>query len=126
MFLHKGKRRRAQADFPGAEIILRQIKEKAKRKRVGLVSKGPPARGKEGVSWRLASTSLKGACSVCMSPLLCFTDHRFESCEGLNIKLIFFIIFVSLYWHNDLVVSKQRNLSAASVRDRSNQQEFGY
>ena len=46
MFLHKGKRRRAQADFPGAEIILRQIKEKAKRKRVGLVSKGPPARGK--------------------------------------------------------------------------------
>ena len=46
MFLHKGKRRRAQADFPGAEVILRQIKEKAKRKRVGLVSKGPPARGK--------------------------------------------------------------------------------
>ncbi|XP_027059935.1 aminomethyltransferase, mitochondrial-like [Pocillopora damicornis] len=39
-----GKRRRAQADFPGAEIILRQIKEKANRKRVGLVSKGPPAR----------------------------------------------------------------------------------
>lgn len=39
-----GKRRRAQADFPGAEIILRQIKEKTKRKRVGLVSKGPPAR----------------------------------------------------------------------------------
>ena len=26
-----------------------------------------------------------------MSPLLCFTDHRFESCEGLNIKLIFFL-----------------------------------
>ena len=49
-FLLQGKRRRAQADFPGAEIILRQIKEKAKRKRVGLVSKGPPARGKEGVS----------------------------------------------------------------------------
>ena len=59
MFLHKGKRRRAQADFPGAEIILRQIKEKAKRKRVGLVSKGPPARGKEGLSWRVASTILK-------------------------------------------------------------------
>lgn len=50
IFLLQGKRRRAQADFPGAEIILRQIKEKAKRKRVGLVSKGPPARGKEGVS----------------------------------------------------------------------------
>ena len=41
----EGKRRRAQADFPGAEVILRQIKEKAKRKRVGLISKGPPARG---------------------------------------------------------------------------------
>lgn len=40
-----GKRRRALADFPGADVILKQIKEKAKRKRVGLVSKGPPARG---------------------------------------------------------------------------------
>lgn len=50
IFLLQGKRRRAQADFPGAEVILGQIKEKAKRKRVGLVSKGPPARGKEGVS----------------------------------------------------------------------------
>ena len=26
-------------------MILKQIKEKAKRKRVGLISKGPPARG---------------------------------------------------------------------------------
>lgn len=39
-----GKRRRAEADFPGAEVILRQIKEKARKKRVGLLSKGPPAR----------------------------------------------------------------------------------
>ncbi|XP_078399939.1 aminomethyltransferase, mitochondrial [Cetorhinus maximus] len=39
-----GKRRRAAADFPGASIILRQIKEKTKRKRVGLVSAGPPVR----------------------------------------------------------------------------------
>ncbi len=38
------KRRRASKDFPGAEIILSHIKEKPKRKRVGLVSKGPPAR----------------------------------------------------------------------------------
>ncbi|XP_043564457.1 aminomethyltransferase, mitochondrial isoform X1 [Chiloscyllium plagiosum] len=39
-----GKRRRAAADFPGAGIILRQIKEKTKRKRVGLMSAGPPVR----------------------------------------------------------------------------------
>ncbi|XP_048462201.1 aminomethyltransferase, mitochondrial-like [Rhincodon typus] len=39
-----GKQRRAAADFPGAEIILRQIKEKTKRKRVGLTSAGPPVR----------------------------------------------------------------------------------
>ncbi|XP_029185904.2 aminomethyltransferase, mitochondrial-like isoform X1 [Acropora millepora] len=40
-----GKRRRAEADFPGANVILKQIKEKAKKKRIGLTSKGPPARG---------------------------------------------------------------------------------
>ncbi|XP_038666731.1 aminomethyltransferase, mitochondrial [Scyliorhinus canicula] len=39
-----GKRRRAAADFPGAPTILRQIKEKTKRKRVGLMSAGPPVR----------------------------------------------------------------------------------
>lgn len=45
-----GKRRRAEADFPGAEVILRQIKEKAKKKRVGLLSKGPPARGNDHIN----------------------------------------------------------------------------
>ncbi|EDO31336.1 predicted protein, partial [Nematostella vectensis] len=39
-----GKRRRAEASFPGAKIILQQIKDKPKRRRVGLVSAGPPAR----------------------------------------------------------------------------------
>ncbi|XP_051874049.1 aminomethyltransferase, mitochondrial [Pristis pectinata] len=39
-----GKRRRAAADFPGAAIVLRQIKEKTRRKRVGLTSTGPPVR----------------------------------------------------------------------------------
>uniref|UniRef100_UPI00398F2F9B aminomethyltransferase, mitochondrial n=1 Tax=Pristiophorus japonicus TaxID=55135 RepID=UPI00398F2F9B len=39
-----GKRRRAAADFPGAAIVLRQIKEKTSRKRVGLTSAGPPVR----------------------------------------------------------------------------------
>ncbi|XP_054834106.1 aminomethyltransferase, mitochondrial isoform X2 [Eublepharis macularius] len=39
-----GKRRRITMDFPGAHIILSQIKEKPKRKRVGMVSTGPPIR----------------------------------------------------------------------------------
>ncbi|XP_062923895.1 aminomethyltransferase, mitochondrial [Mobula hypostoma] len=39
-----GKRRRAAANFPGAEIVLKQIKEKTRRKRVGLTSTGPPVR----------------------------------------------------------------------------------
>ncbi|XP_072136774.1 aminomethyltransferase, mitochondrial [Mobula birostris] len=39
-----GKRRRAATNFPGAEIVLKQIKEKTRRKRVGLTSTGPPVR----------------------------------------------------------------------------------
>lgn len=39
-----GKRRRQSRDFPGAEIIVPQIKAKTQRKRVGLVSTGPPVR----------------------------------------------------------------------------------
>ncbi|XP_059800420.1 aminomethyltransferase, mitochondrial isoform X1 [Hypanus sabinus] len=39
-----GKRRRAAANFPGAEIVLKQIKEKTRRKRIGLMSTGPPVR----------------------------------------------------------------------------------
>ncbi|NWH70719.1 GCST protein, partial [Piaya cayana] len=39
-----GKRRRVAMDFPGAAIIMAQVKEKPKRKRVGLTSVGPPVR----------------------------------------------------------------------------------
>ncbi|XP_023218969.1 aminomethyltransferase, mitochondrial-like [Centruroides sculpturatus] len=39
-----GKRRRKTADFPGAKIILDQLVKKPLRRRVGLVSTGPPAR----------------------------------------------------------------------------------
>ena len=48
--LFAAKSRRARADFPGAKIILDQISSKPARRRVGFLSKGPPARG--------ASTSL--------------------------------------------------------------------
>ena len=34
------KRRRVSRDFPGAEIILNQLKNKPSRKRIGLISKG--------------------------------------------------------------------------------------
>ena len=34
------KRRRVARDFPGAEIILNQLKNKPSRKRIGLISKG--------------------------------------------------------------------------------------
>ncbi|XP_051509096.1 aminomethyltransferase, mitochondrial [Myxocyprinus asiaticus] len=39
-----GKRRRQTRDFPGADIIVPQIKAKTQRKRVGLISTGPPVR----------------------------------------------------------------------------------
>ncbi|XP_064374667.1 aminomethyltransferase, mitochondrial isoform X2 [Dromaius novaehollandiae] len=39
-----GKRRRTAMDFPGAAVIMSQIKEKPKRRRVGLTSVGPPIR----------------------------------------------------------------------------------
>ncbi|XP_075040013.1 aminomethyltransferase, mitochondrial [Mixophyes fleayi] len=39
-----GKRRRTAMDFPGAAVIVPQIKGKVTRKRVGLTSTGPPVR----------------------------------------------------------------------------------
>lgn len=39
-----GKRRRQTADFLGAEVILKQLKEKPSRRRVGLKCSGPPPR----------------------------------------------------------------------------------
>ncbi|CAL4119753.1 unnamed protein product [Meganyctiphanes norvegica] len=39
-----GKRRKKDADFTGADVILKQQKEKPSRRRVGLVSTGPPPR----------------------------------------------------------------------------------
>lgn len=39
-----GKRRRADGNFLGAEVILRQIKDGVSRRRVGFISTGAPAR----------------------------------------------------------------------------------
>lgn len=38
------KTRRERKDFPGAEAIVKQIKDGVGRKRIGLLSTGPPAR----------------------------------------------------------------------------------
>lgn len=38
------KRRRATADFPGADVILEQLKATGGKRRVGFISKGAPAR----------------------------------------------------------------------------------
>lgn len=39
-----GKRRRAAMDFPGAAVIMAQVKDKPRRRRVGLTSVGPAIR----------------------------------------------------------------------------------
>lgn len=39
------KSRRVSGGFPGAEVILKQLKDGATRKRVGFLSSGPPVRG---------------------------------------------------------------------------------
>lgn len=44
--MFSGKRRRQEANFPGAKVILEQLREKPPRKRVGIVSSGAPARGR--------------------------------------------------------------------------------
>lgn len=41
-----GKRRREEANFPGASVIVKQIKEKPQKRRVGFISSGAPARGR--------------------------------------------------------------------------------
>lgn len=40
-----GKRRKETKGFPGADLILEEIKNKPAKRRVGFLSTGPPARG---------------------------------------------------------------------------------
>jgi len=39
-----GKRRKAEGDFLGADVILKQLQEGPKIRRVGMITQGPPAR----------------------------------------------------------------------------------
>lgn len=65
-----GKRRRQEANFPGAGIILQQLKDKPKQKRVGLVSSGPPARGGTDIYDSSGSSKIGVLTSGCPSPSL--------------------------------------------------------
>lgn len=65
-----GKIRRQRADFPGADIILRQLKEKPARKRVGVVSTGAPARGGCRILDETGSRQVGHVTSGCPSPSL--------------------------------------------------------
>jgi len=63
------KPRRTSQDFPGAEVILDQLKTGLSRRRVGLLSKGAPARGSTVVT-SLAGDQVGVVTSGCPSPSL--------------------------------------------------------
>lgn len=65
-----GKRRRKEANFPGADIILRQIAEKPNKKRVGFISTGPPARGGALILDESGTRQIGRVTSGCPSPSL--------------------------------------------------------
>jgi aminomethyltransferase len=67
-----GKRRRQQADFPGAKIILKQLSEGASKKRVGLKSLGIcPRNGADVLNGRTSNDhSIGKVTSGCPSPSL--------------------------------------------------------
>ncbi|XP_034240925.1 aminomethyltransferase, mitochondrial [Thrips palmi] len=68
------KRRREAADFPGASVILKQLKEGTLRRRVGLVpvERGPPARGHTAIyaKGKEAEDAIGEVTSGCPSPSL--------------------------------------------------------
>ena len=66
-----GKRRRQTADFIGADIVLKQLKDKPLKRRVGLIgTSGPPARGHTSVLDAKTQTEIGIVTSGCPSPSL--------------------------------------------------------
>lgn len=63
------KRRRAEGGFPGAQVILQQLRDKPAIRRVGLTSGGPPARPPSDVVDGDGNT-VGQVCSGCPSPSL--------------------------------------------------------
>ncbi|XP_004715216.1 aminomethyltransferase, mitochondrial [Echinops telfairi] len=64
-----GKRRRAAMDFPGAEVIVPQLKGKVQRRRVGLICEGPPMRAHSPIL-STEGTVIGTVTSGCPSPSL--------------------------------------------------------
>ena len=65
-----GKARRAAADFPGANVILKQIREKPKRKRIGLIALEAAAAARHGASIEWNGKPVGIVTSGCPSPSL--------------------------------------------------------
>ncbi|KAK3101612.1 hypothetical protein FSP39_004844, partial [Pinctada imbricata] len=65
-----GKRRKELANFPGASVILNQIKNKPSRRRVGFLSQGPPVRGHTKIYDESGSEVIGEVTSGCPSPSL--------------------------------------------------------
>uniref|UniRef100_A0A8B9YAR1 Aminomethyltransferase n=1 Tax=Bos mutus grunniens TaxID=30521 RepID=A0A8B9YAR1_BOSMU len=64
-----GKRRRAAMDFPGASVIVPQLKSKAQRRRVGLMCDGAPVRAQSPIL-SPEGTVIGAVTSGCPSPCL--------------------------------------------------------
>lgn len=64
-----GKRRRAAMDFPGAEVIVPQLKGKVQRRRVGLTCEGAPMRAHSPIL-NAEGTRIGTVTSGCPSPCL--------------------------------------------------------
>lgn len=67
-----GKRRKEEGGFPGADIILKQIKDKPKTRRVGFTSTGAPARGGTEIYDDSGEKVIGKVTSGCPSPSLKF------------------------------------------------------
>lgn len=65
-----GKRRKETKGFPGADLILEEIKNKPAKRRVGFLSKGPPARGHTPIYDETGEKEIGTVTSGCPSPSL--------------------------------------------------------
>ena len=75
----KRRRQPGQDTFPGASNILQQLKNKPSRKRVGLISQGPPARGHCDVLDPKSGSKVGEVTSGCPAPSL----------EGHNVAMAY-------------------------------------
>ena len=71
------KRRRTAADFPGADKILQELATPSGRRRVGFISRGPPARGHTPIYSKDGQKLIGEVTSGCPSP----------SMPGVNVSM---------------------------------------